>query len=290
VRRALAAAFLLLAAAAARADGDPALVPPDGFLTGFSRVEAPRAFKGAELYGHIDGGAELFLELGFDALTLARFHRGEVEIVLEVYRMDDPVAAWGIYLSKCGKETPASGFSERHTYGRYQLAFVKGRYYVLVNNDAGTPEVSPALLEFGRFVASRIPTAEPPAAMALLPKEGLVTSSVRLVRGRYGLQAVAGALGEGDLLLLGGRVTAVAGEYRQTGSGTRTLLIADYPSPEAAAGALAHVRGGLDPLLKVLSTGDGRLVFQDRAGKFGSVSREGARLTVELDLVAKPAL
>ena len=82
MRRALAASFLLLAAAGARAGSDLSLVPEDGTPAGFRRAEAPKVFAGAELYGHIDGGAEIFLELGFDALTLARFRRGDAEIVL----------------------------------------------------------------------------------------------------------------------------------------------------------------------------------------------------------------
>jgi hypothetical protein len=285
----VAAALLLLTCAAALAEGDPALVPPAGFREGWSLSEPLRTFHGAELYGHIDGGAEIFLELGFEALTLQRYRRGEDEVVLEVYRMDDPGASWGIYLAKCGKETPDPSFAERHTAGRYQLAFVKGRYYVLVTNDAGTPEPAKFLLDCGRSVAEKIPAAEPPAALGLLPKEGLVASSVRLVRGRFGLQSVAGSLGDGDLLVLGGRLTAVAGEYPQEGGGRRTLLLADYPSPESAAAAFAHVRAGLDPLLKVLAASDSRLVFQDASGKFGAVTRAGARLTVELDLVTKPA-
>jgi hypothetical protein len=289
VRALLAAALLVLPGAVALADGDPSLVPPAGFREGWGLSEPLKTFKGAELYGHIDGGAEIFLELGFEALTLQRYRRGDDEVVLEVYRMDDPGAAWGIYLAKCGKETPDPSFSERHTAGRYQLAFVKGRYYVLVTNDAGTPELAKFLLDCGRFVAAAIPAAEPPAALSLLPKEGLVASSVRLVRGRFGLQAVAGTLGDGDLLLLGGRLTAVAGEYPQDGGGRRTLLLADYPSPESAAAAFAHVHADLDPLLKVLAAGDARLVFRDASGKFGAVTRTGSRLTVDLDLATKPA-
>ncbi len=289
MRRLLAAALFLLAAAAARAEGDPALVPPDGLREGWARSEAVRVFNGADLYGHIDGGAEIFLELGFDALTLARYRHGEDELVLEIYRMGDPIAAWGIYLAKCGKETPDPSFAERHTAGRYQLAFVKGRYYVLVNNDAGTPEVAKLLLDVGRLVAAGIPAADRPPILDRLPKDGLVPSSVRLIRGRFGLQAVAGTLGDGDLLLLGGKLTAVAGEYRQEGGDRRTLVHADYPSSDSAVAAYANVRGHLDPLLKVLSSGEARFTFQDAAGRFGAVTRDGSHLIVDLDLAAKPA-
>ncbi|HPB73006.1 MAG TPA: hypothetical protein PLX71_08505, partial [Phycicoccus sp.] len=68
-----------------------------------------------DLYNYIDGGAELFLEFGFEACTVQQYKRGADEAVMEVYRMDDPVAARGIYLMKCGVEKPDPAFKERHT-------------------------------------------------------------------------------------------------------------------------------------------------------------------------------
>lgn len=290
MKRLAAFALLLFGGAAAWASGDPGLLPPGGFLGAWGRHESTRVFPGAELYGHIDGGAELFLEFGFDVLTLQRYRRGEDEFALEIYRMTDPEAALGIYLMKCGRETPDAGFPDRHTVGRYQLAFVKGRYYVLVTSVQGKPELQPVLLEFGRSVAAGIPAAAAPAVLGLLPREGLVEDSVRLIRGPYALQSVAGSLGEGDLLRLGGRIAAVAGDYRDAGGAVSTRVIADYPSGEAASDAFRHLREGLDPLLKVLGATEDRLVFRDRAGKFGVVSLTGGRLDVQLDLSSKPSL
>ena len=283
-------ALLLLVGAAAWASGDPGLLPPVDFLGVWDRHEATRIFPGAELYGHIDGGAELFLEFGFDVLTLQRYRHGEDEFVLEIYRMADPEAALGIYLMKCGRETPDAGFPDRHTVGRYQLAFVKGRYYVLVTLVQGKAELQPVLLEFGRSVAAGISPADAPAVLGLLPREGLVEDSVRLIRGPYALQSVAGGLGEGDLLRLGGRIAAVAGDYGEPGGTVSTRVIAEYPSGEAALAAFRHLREGLDPLLKVLGAGEDRLVFRDRAGRFGVVSLAGSRLDVRLELSSKPAL
>ncbi len=45
-------------------------------------------------------------------------------MAVEIYRMADPVAATGIYLMKCGKETRDASFTERHTVNRHQLMFV----------------------------------------------------------------------------------------------------------------------------------------------------------------------
>ncbi len=286
----LAAAIWLLLSPAAPGAGGAAFLPPDGFLDGWSRQEATRVFPGAELYGHIDGGAELFLEFGFEDLTLQRYRRGEDKFVVEVYRMADPAAALGIYLMKCGRETPAPGFPERNTAGRYQLEFVKGSHYVLVTSESGKAELQPALLEFGRFVAAALPSSSGEVLPDLLPREGRVEGTLRLIRGPYSLQTVAGSLGDGDLLQLGGKITAVACDYRRSDGAVSSRLAAEYPAEAAARSALGHLLLGLDPRIKVLGAGEERLVFEDPAGKFGSASVAGRRLEVEFDLPARPPL
>ena len=283
------AALLWLGGTAAWAADDAGLLPPDGFLGGWSRHEGTRVFPGAELYGHIDGGAELFLEFGFDTLTFQRHRRGSGEFIVEIYRMADAGAALGIYLMKCGRETPDPGFPERHTVGRYQLEFVKGPYYARITSVVGKADLQPALVEFGRFAAAGIPAAPAPAALGLLPREGRVEGTLRLIRGPYALQAVAGNLGEGDFLLLGGMVTAAAGDYREPGEAVSTRVIAAYSSGEAAAAILRGIRERLDPGLKVLEADEERLVFRDGAGKFGVVSLDGRHVEVRFDLPSMPA-
>src|SRR5512135_601814 len=109
--------------AAVRPTGDASLVPADNAVAGWKRSEAVRVFGGADLYGYIDGGAELFLEFGFDRLTLQKFRSGKNELAVEIYRMADPVAATGVYLMKCGKATRDPSFAARHTINRHQLMF-----------------------------------------------------------------------------------------------------------------------------------------------------------------------
>ncbi len=290
MKRALAVLITLLLSPAVRAAGDPSFLPPDGFAGGWNRHEATRTYRGAELYGHIDGGAELFLEFGFEDLTLQRYRQGEDEFVVEVYRMGDPSAALGIYLMKCGRETPAAGFPERHTAGRYQLDFVKGSQYVLVTNVRGTAELQPALLEFGKFVAAALPPSSGEALPDLLPREGRVEGTLRILRGPYALQKVAGSLGDGDLLQLEGKITAVACDYRQPGDAVSTRLVAEYPTEASARAALGHLLLRLDPRIKVLGAGEDRLVFGDPAGKFGEAAVTGRRLEVQFDLPSKPPL
>ncbi len=273
----------------------PDLLPPSGFLQTWDKAAPGRVFAAADLYGFIDGGAELYLEFGFEQLAVQRYRlrakpampagaQGQVQ--LEIYRMTDPAAATGIYLANCGKETPDPSFRERHTISPFQLRFKRDRYYVIVNNLDGDKRNVPQMLEFGRYVASKLPPDAAVEALKTLPQANLAKDSLRLIRGPYALQAIY-TLGEGDVLQLGRKVTAVAGSY-ETPGGRYTLILADYPGAAAAAAAFDHVRRNLDSYLKVVDKSERALVFRDYDGRYGRISCNGARLSVTVRLAQKP--
>jgi hypothetical protein len=272
--------------AAARPAGESALLPADGAVAGWKRVDNLRVFTKADLYGYIDGGAEVFFEFGFDSLTLQKYRNGANEVAVEIYRMADPAAAAGIYLMKRGKETPDASFKERHTVNRHQLMFQRNRYYVTINNLSGADKIGPELLKFGTLVAGKLPPAVPVAELKQLPAAGLVAGSERLFRGPFALQALF-TLGEGDILQLGNRLTGVAGDYRDAG-GTYTLLLVDYPDAPIAKKAFAHLQKNLDQYLKPTATAAARLVFRDYENKFGSVSVSGSTIRITLHLLKEP--
>lgn len=281
---ALAAGALLAAAAAAGGDAD--LLPASGSPPGWTRAGEARGFTGSDLYNHIDGGAEIFLEFGFEAATVQRYTRGGEEVVVECYRMDDPDAAFGIYLGKCGSETPAPGLAERHTAGRYQLLMVRDRYVVIVGNGTGTASAATALVEFARAIAARLPAVRPVRALGALPAPRLIPGSQRIMRGPVALSALV-TLGDGDILQLGGKVSAVAGTY-EGDEGRTALIIADYPDAAAAEAAFSNVAGHLDRELAPVARTEARLVFRDRDGRFGLIDRSGARLRITLGLAKDP--
>ncbi len=289
MRAIAAAAVALLVAVAAAAAGDDALLPPSGFAGGWTRDGGAKVFAGSTLYNHIDGGAEIFLELGFEQATVQRYSRAGGEIVVECYRMRDAEAALAIYLDKCGAETPSPDFAERHTAGRYQLLFARDRYFVIVNNPPGTPAIAPALVEFARAIAGRLPRGAEVRAFDGLPREGIVPGSERLIRGSLGLQEIA-TLGEGDVLRLGGTVTAVAARYAGGADGNRTLVVAVYPTATEAAVAFRSLTDHLDPEIRPLAATDRRLVFASYDGTFGVAARTGVRLELTLLLKARPSL
>jgi hypothetical protein len=286
--------LLALAGAPQSATQDRGLLPPNGFLQTWNRPENPRIFTASDLYGYIDGGAEIFLEFGFEQLTVQPYLPGKAtgskvpadEFKVEIYRMADPVAAAGIYLMNCGKESQDPSFPERHSLNQFQLIFKRDRYYVIINNSEGNEKLRPAMLEFGRYVATRLPADTAPKTVELLPQSGLIKSSVRLIRGPYALQSVF-TLGSGDILQLGRKILAVSGNYEDAG-GKHSLVLVDYPTEAAAQKALLNVQANLDNYLKMQEKSERRLVFKDFNNEYGVVSVAGKRLTVQVHLSKYP--
>ena len=281
------AGLLLAAALAAGPAGDVALLPADGTVAGCLRSGAAEIYPGAELYGLIDGGAEAFLELGFECVTVQRYACGEREITLELYRMSDATAALGIYLAKCGRENPDPALAARNTIGRLQLQLVRGMLYATATGDAAADGLRAALIGLAGTAVGAVPAAAGDP-LAPLPRAGLVAGSERVIRGPFALQAIV-TLGDGDVLQLAAdSTTALAGEYRDERGARFSRIIADYPSAAAAASAFAAVRVGLDEYLTVVESSAARLVLRDHAGRFAVVARNGARVEVLANLVAAP--
>ncbi len=287
---ALAALGLLVAsiarAGAEGARGDEALLPADGAVPGWKRGEPARVYSGPELYELIDGGAEIFFEHGFERVTVQKHARGTDEIVVDLYAMRDAAAALGVYLERCGDETPAPGLDLRHTAGRHELLAVRGRYYVVVENLSGRAERAADLVAFAGALAPRLPAAEAVPALELLPRDGRVPGSERLVRGPLALQSFI-QLGEDDVLQLGGRVTAAAAGY-QGPSGRFILVVVPYADAATAGRAFEHLVANLDREIRPLARTASRLVFRDYSGAYGEALLDGARIELKLGLAREP--
>ncbi len=289
--------LILLAGCSAKDDQSAPrnLMPED--VGAWKKKGEAKLFEGADLYGHINGGAEVFLELGFDRLDVQAYSNGKKKISVETYWMTDRAAALGIYLMKCGKETRDSSFQERHTVNEYQLFFQRGSVYVTINSPSGEAEPAKALIPFGQRVAERIPWGDAPNQrtdgardlFASLPEEGRITGTERVIRGAFTLQGVY-TLGTGDILLLDGRVTALAADYAGDGKNAHrfTRILADYPDKSAAAAAFANVKNDLDPGFELISSDDSIVVFKDYSGRFGKIELCGSRLDMKLALPTDP--
>jgi hypothetical protein len=218
-------------------------------------------------------------------VTVQKYAAGADEIVVDLYAMRDAAAALGIYLGRCGDETPTPGLDLRHTAGRHELLAAQGRFYVVVEDLSGRGERAAELVAFARPRPS-LPAAEPVGALDLLPTNGRVPGSERLIRGPLALESFI-QLGEDDILQLGGRVTAAAASY-QGSAGRFTLVVVPYADSATARRAFEHVQTHLDREIRPLSRTASRLVFRDYSGTYGEVLLDEARIRLRLGLGERP--
>jgi hypothetical protein len=158
----------------------------------------PEVYKKDGLYGYINGGAELFLQYGFEGLSVIRYIGGngftaEKEITLEVYRMASPADAFGIFsLKREGGERISSEIEAVHWLSASQAALVKGNSYI---NITGVKAIEEEIEAFAAAVSKKIGAASAlPPELTLLPSSGRIQGSERYIQGKLAA--------EGESLLL----------------------------------------------------------------------------------------
>ena len=107
---------------------------------GFSQMEikSERTFTGAALYGFMNGGADLYYEYGFKELVSQEIvYKGE-EFTVDVYTMDSPLHAFGIYSIHAYKCMRADSLGRFDCLSKYQLQAVDGPNYVSIVFSSGT--------------------------------------------------------------------------------------------------------------------------------------------------------
>jgi hypothetical protein len=161
-------------------------LPADQTFDGWSLEGGPKSFAAQELYGRINGGAEIFLQYRFEELGLADYSRpgpsGKEEITCEIYRMSSAEDAFGIFsIQRAGGEPVSTRIGALNWTGEMQSGAVKDRYYVSVT---GFSTTAAAIEAFAARVIRAIPGPSlPPPVFRRFPGENQVKGSRRLLRG-----------------------------------------------------------------------------------------------------------
>lgn len=265
------------------------ILPDDNFVTGWTTSGKTLRFLGSNLFNYINGGAELFHEFGFKELQVQGYRQQDNEIVLEVYQMERPEAALGIYLMKCGDETPLEKIKARNSGNKYQFTIVTGSYFILINSFAGDEKLIPVMTSLARQTLKFVPNEKPVTIFDHLPKTNLISGSELIVRGPYGLQPIY-TFGEGDILQLKGQVFGVIGDYKDDNWGNYTTLFFNYNSKADTKSAANNLITNLDPYLQILDKSKNGFIFKDYQDKFGVVSLKDKSIEIKIKLKQRPQL
>ncbi len=159
-------------------------------LSGVQGIELSqsRTFTETSLYGYINGGAELYLEYGFDTLIVTEVVSEGRDIRVEAYRMKDPEAAFGIFSVSRFRCNGGPRLTQHLCRSAYQVQFAKGPYYFSIVNDTGTEADQRKSGEIAAFIIDQI--ADSPFDPCYFYTDGVDDETMRgavLVRGPLGI-------------------------------------------------------------------------------------------------------
>jgi len=106
------------------------------------RIKSERIYTKESLFGYMNGGAELYMEYGFDRLVVSEIDIGDTEYKVEIYKMNDPEAAFGIYSVSVFRCDTSGHINDYSCQTDYQLQVCKGQYYISIIDNSGKPEAA----------------------------------------------------------------------------------------------------------------------------------------------------
>jgi len=201
-------------------------LPQPSELKDWEPVAAPQHMKGEDLFLLINGGAEIYHEYGFKQVIVQGFknkNRESLKFNLEIYEMQNPAAAYGIYTFKTGASGKIIPVGNEGLLEDYYLNSWKGNFLVTVIGFDSKKETLDGLVETARLVAAKIKeTGQKPALVQRLPEEyknRLKSNGIKYLKGNLALFNYYD-FGPGDIF---GLKEGVIGDYRDF-----KLLISRY--------------------------------------------------------------
>lgn len=130
--------------------------------TGGGEILSQKIYDGASLWGYINGGADLYLEYGFQKLYLQEIRKNQHLYKVEIFLMKDAEAAYGVFSISRFKCRSDSSLTVMNCQTPHHLQFVRGSCYISISNQHGSDEEQAVML----FLCAQIVRKIPPAALS----------------------------------------------------------------------------------------------------------------------------
>lgn len=154
-------ALLLAVTAPAAADSLVRLLPGDDLPGGWVRRGEVRLFVGPELYRHINGGAELYHQNGFRRLAVQDYARGECEIRVEIYQMNDADGCSAVFAELSAGLEVKTSLGTACVLDDYQVLFLRRDCLVSLTTYEKSAEATAAMERMARHIDEALATALP---------------------------------------------------------------------------------------------------------------------------------
>lgn len=147
-------------------------------------------FDGKSLWGYMDGGADVYLEYGFKKLLVQELNLNGKHYTLNIFKMSDSAAAYGIY-SMLRYKCFADSIEKYSCLTAYQVQVSRGDFYISIINDDGTKETQQTGKRLTGIILAKIHNSDfqPPALFQKKFFKGNL-AQLKLFNGKLGLQNV----------------------------------------------------------------------------------------------------
>ena len=215
------------------------------------KIVTERQFISESLFGYMNGGAELYLEYGFDTLIVTEMEWGDESFKVEIFNMKGEEEAFGIYsvsIFRCvdrGVVTPHSCLSQ------YQFQLCQSDSYINIINNNGSQAGAEKATELGRYLSGKINSHsfDPETFF----QEGLLDDYEKLVLVKGSLGLYNGASEWEELLGVLKECTTI---IASAGNNTCIMIRANSPKGEASLKEFTE-SAALPPEASLKMTGPG---------------------------------
>jgi hypothetical protein len=133
-------------------------LPKSGEVKGWDLTDEIGQAKGEELFELINGGAEVYLRLGFVQALLATYGDGKDRAVnLELFQMKKQAAAKAVFEKKATGLSIKAPFGDRAAWGDYYLFIHKGVYQIALTASFQDRTTEPVLKNLAEALLKKLP-------------------------------------------------------------------------------------------------------------------------------------
>jgi len=148
-------------------------------------------FNGNSLWGYINGGADLYLEYGFNKLTVHQFKLNKEVIKIEIYEMLSNEAAFGIFSISRSKCLDTFLSTQFYCINQFHIQIAIGIYYISIINETGKDSTLKFCVKLAENFISQI--NDKGLRLNGILKNKLIRSNIKdlkLFKGELGLQNI----------------------------------------------------------------------------------------------------
>jgi hypothetical protein len=156
-----------------------------------------KQFNNNSLWGYLNGGADLYLEYGFNELKVFSFDYNKEKIKVEIFQMQTNESSFGIYSVNHFNCLNMKPVTEYFCSNNYNVQFVKGNYYISIINETGDKETYDFCIDLAKKLIPQFNFSDLVFPKLLYKKNfQQISDRIRLFKGQLGFQNINSSLSE----------------------------------------------------------------------------------------------